>query len=90
MTNPGKTAVATAFTAVLYSKTGVNFMVNGLRGTIPDMLAGQLMGMPPQQAIATLTKLGEQYPAIGHALPAIAAQLAQHVTQAHQEPQEQE
>lgn len=81
VTNPGKTALATLFTGALYSKPGVEFMVNGLRGAIPDAVAGQLMGMPPQQAIAALTKLGEQNPAIAHALPAVAAQLAQRLQQ---------
>lgn len=88
LANP-KIAAATAIAAVLYSRPGVYFMVNGLSGAVPDKVLKAVADLPPKQAIEAMMRLADQNPAIGQVFDSLFAQLGRTVT-TQQQPGEQQ
>lgn len=80
------TAAASAIAAAVYSPWGINFMVNGLRGAIPDSVAHALRRLPPERAAHAIDELVKQNPDLGPMVQSLGSQLAREaVTRQQQE-----
>ncbi|MDM0103743.1 hypothetical protein QTH97_02275 [Variovorax sp. J22R24] len=81
----GHTAGAAALTAVLYSRPGINFLLDGLGAAIPKSVSDALRALPPAQA---LERLATQYPHLQPMAQSVVSQLArQMATQSQGEQQ---
>jgi len=65
----GLSAAASASVAMaLYSKPGVNMLINGLGGVVPYATLRMVGDMPPAKAMRYLSDLGKSNPEVGQAL----------------------
>ena len=74
--------------AVIYSRPGINFMVNGLRGTLPDSVVNALRALPPERAAHAIDDLVKQNPSLQPLVQSLGAQLMREVM-TRQQPEEQ-
>lgn len=66
----GGPAIAGTVAAALYSRPGINFIVNGLGGYLSPKARQRLLALPPKQAVEVLTQMAERYPELGQQLSA--------------------
>lgn len=75
MTGLAPAATAGGIAAVIYSRPGVNFLVNGLGGMIPNKLKSALLYVTPKEAIEHLDLMAQAYPQMREALQQLTAQM---------------
>ena len=68
-------ATAAAAAGALYSKPGVNLILNGIP-SLPFYVAHRLRGLPPAQAMSEIADLAARYPQIGNAVSATLSRYA--------------
>ncbi|WGT66014.1 hypothetical protein [Variovorax paradoxus] len=68
-------ALPAAAAAALYSGPGMSFLVNGLRGVVPDKVISHIASLPPAGQRTALEQLAAQIPAVGARLRELVPQV---------------
>ncbi|HEX7857350.1 MAG TPA: hypothetical protein VF503_27015 [Sphingobium sp.] len=71
----GGPAAGASLAAALYSGPGISFLVNGLRGVVPDKVISQIAALPPAGQRTVLEQLAAQVPAVGDRLRELVPQV---------------
>lgn len=72
----GGPAAGATLAAALYSGPGMSFLVNGLRGVVPDKVISHIASLPPAGQRTALEQLAAQIPAVGDRLKELVPQVA--------------
>jgi len=72
----GGPAAGATLAAALYSGPGMSFLVNGLRGVVPDKVISHIASLPPAGQRTALEHLAAQIPAVGDRLKELVPQVA--------------
>ena len=72
----GGPAAGATLAAALYSGPGMSFLVNGLRGVVPDKVISHIASLPPAGQRTALEQLAAQIPAVGNRLRELVPQVA--------------
>ena len=71
----GGPAAGATLAAALYSGPGMSFLVNGLRGVVPDKVISHIASLPPAGQRTALEQLAAQIPAVGARLRELVPQV---------------